>query len=161
MDYLELAAKELAAIELLEKQEAEERKAREERKEKLRAFTAIGVSLFGASPPSLVVAQATEPIRTLTIPTTKPGRKGTAKARIEEIAAELIQEHGYMQTEDILEVVEQRGLQIGAANKPLAVSTILSRSPNFVSDRSKGWSLSNKKPDSALTLPGFSAADAA
>ena len=160
MDHLEQAAKELADIERLEKQEAEARKAREERKEKLRAFTAMGASLFGASPPPAVVAQITKPARSLAVAATKPGRKGTAKARIEEIATELIQLHGYMQTETILEVAEQRGVQIGAANKPLAVSAILSRSPDFKSDRAKGWSLTNKKPDSAPTLPGFSLANA-
>ena len=161
MDYLQQAAKELADIERQEKQEAEERKAREERKEKLRAFTAMGASLFGATPSFPVTAQITEPARKLAVATNKPGRKGTAKARIAEIATELIELHGYVQTDDILVAAEQRGVQIGAANKPLAVSAILSRSPDFENNRSKGWSLANKKPGSAPTLPGFSADETA
>lgn len=140
MDYLDLAAKELAEIE-------NQQRALTERKAKLRAFAEMGISLFGekhAEPSYATRDLAQQQVAFAVSP--KP-RKGTAKAIVEQVAGELIAIQGHTQTDAVLAAAEAAGAHIGAANKLLAISAILSRAPQFQSDRSKGWSLKSEKPD--------------
>ena len=134
------------------------------RRDALRSFVDLGSLLFSEN--AAVREQPAFPERvrgTETVPQilARRVRENTIKGRVEQIAANLIEKRGNVQTAEILSCAENEGVVIGAADKLLAVSTILSRSPLFTNDRSRGWSLTNKKPESAPTLPGFSAADAA
>lgn len=148
MDYLDRARKELAEIE-------QQEQALLARKAKLKAFSEMGASLFGdaaVAPPRPLPPRPLPPIREaieqrmLAFASDKAAREGTAKFIIESVATDLMLRHGYVQTEQVLEAAEAAGARIGATNKPLAVSTILSRSPKFKSDRSKGWSLNDESP---------------
>lgn len=131
------------------------------KEQELKQFMALGARLF---PEQFATVETTrpEPERQLAIAAIPKARVGTARSAILETAVALMNERGYVQTAEVLEAVEASGVTIGAKDKLLQVSSILSRDKaTFRSDRSKGWSLANKKPDSAPTLPGFSAADAA
>jgi hypothetical protein len=151
MNHLDLATQELAGIEEREK----ELIALNARKADLRAFALLGAKLFGTQPPAEsqpeLQAQAATP----------KARVVTAKAIVEHVAAELLTNSPFVQTGQVLAAAEVAGARIGAADKLLAVSAILSRAPQFQSDRSKGWSLKNEKPESAPTQSGLSAANAA
>ena len=131
------------------------------KEQELKQFMALGARLF---PEQFATVETNhpEPERQLAIAAIPKARVGTARSAILETAIALMNERGYVQTTEVLEAVEASGVTIGAKDKLLQVSSILSRDKaTFRSDRSKGWSLVNKKPDSAPTLPGFSAADAA
>ena len=152
---------------------ARQRQEIEDKEARLKLFMELGASLFPESFATL--AASTKPAipnlqspsvnsnqRKLTVASIPKARKETAKAQITQIAASLMETNGYVQTPDILRGADAVGVHIGASDRLLYVSTILSRNKElFKSDRSMGWSLRNKKPDSAGTLPGFSAADAA
>ena len=153
MDYLDRAAKELQDI-------AEQEKALNERKAKLRAFAEMGADLFGLQAPTSVGSTLNADNRKLAVAATPKHRKGTAKALVEQSAQQLLSTSEFVQTNVVLMAAEAAGARIGAADKLLAVSAILSRCPLFQNDRSKGWSLVEKKPESAPTLPGFGVADA-
>lgn len=142
MDYLDRAAKELAEI-------SKQEKVLAERKAKLRLFAEMGANLFSEQ---LVIAEPSQASlqlagRQLALASTPKPRKGTAKAVIEQVATELLANTPFVQTDDVLAAAEAAGARIGAANKPLAVSTILSRSPHFQNDRSKGWFLKVESPN--------------
>jgi hypothetical protein len=150
-----LALEELA---LLDKQ----RKALEERAAKVKQLAALAAELY----PEQVANQAppltsNDVPRQFAVAAARKPREGTSKARITQIAADLIAAKGYVQTSEILVAVEAENIPIGSNDKATYVSGILSRNKEmFASDRSKGWSLANKKPDSAPTLPGFPVANA-
>lgn len=142
VDYLDRAAKELAEI-------AKQEKALAERKTKLRLFAEMGASLFGEQPAVAEPAQTSLQLaeRQLALAVVPKPRKGTAKAIVEQVAAELLANAPFVQTDDVLAAAEAAGARIGAANKPLAVSAILSRAPQFQNDRSKGWFLKVESPN--------------
>lgn len=157
MDYLDLAAKELAEI-------SKQEKALNARKAKLRAFAEMGVSLFGAQTPISTPAQTSLQLadRQLAVAASPKKREGTIKSRIEQIATQLLLPPNlYVQTPEVLREAEAQGVRIGAADKLQAVSVILNRSGMFKSDRSNGWYIHYEKPESAPTQSGLSAADAA
>jgi hypothetical protein len=61
-------------------------------------------------------------------------------------------------TVQLVEAIEATGLTITGKDKNVTVSVILSRSDEFVSDRTRGWSLiAEKTPADAATSPGSSA----
>ena len=127
----------------------------------VKQFMALGARLFPEQF-GTAVAPPVEQQRQLAVAAVPKARIGTARSAIIETAIALMEERGYVQTADVLNAVEAKGVTIGAKDKMLQVSSILSRDKaTFKADRSKGWSLTNKKPDSAPTLPRFSAADAA
>ena len=157
MDYLDLAAKELAEI-------AKQEKALNERKAKLRAFSEMGASLFGTQPSISLPAQTHLQLadRQLAVAAIPKKREGTIKARIEQIASDLLLPPNlYVQTADVLREAEAQGVQIGAENKLQAVSVILNRAGTFKSHRSKGWYINYEKADTAPTVSASSAANAA
>lgn len=164
MDRLDQASEQLADIE-------SQIQALVKRREALRAFVELGNQLFTSATPT-AETQLSNTIKAIAETLQKTNsfrdvlerrrvREGTAKARIEQIAASQIRLNGNTQTADVLEQAEAEGVEIGAANKLLAVSSILSRSPQFSNDRSLGWTLAKEKPEGAPTLSGSSAADAA
>ena len=136
------------------------------RRDALRSFVDLGSLLFSDGtviavrdqPPLPERVRGTEAIKELVA---RRPRETTIKARIEQIATNLIERRGNVQTAEILSQAEGEGVKIGAADKLLAVSTILSRSPSFTNNRSLGWSLTNKKPESVATFSGFHAVNTA
>lgn len=138
-----------------------QRKEIEAKEQKLKQFLALGADLFPEQFTATPVAAQTPAQRQLAVAAAPKARQGTAKAAIIETAIEIMRIHGHVMTGDVLAAVEAKGVEIGAKDKLLQVSSILSREKQtFASDRSKGWSLVEKKPDSAGTLPGFGVADA-
>lgn len=73
-------------------------------------------------------------------------------------AKEIIALMGSMTTKELIEYIESTGQTIGGSDKTLTVSSILSRSEEFESDRVKGWSLKEgpkeKTPQDAATSAG-------
>lgn len=163
MNQLDLAAQELAAVEEREK----ELIMLNARKADLRAFAQLGAKLFGSQSSAESQAdpqtQSARPLhdRTFAFAAAPKTRTGTAKAIVERVAAELLTNTPFVQTGEVLAAAQAAGARIGAADKLLAVSAILSRAPQFENDRSKGWFLKDEKPESAPTQSGLSAANAA
>lgn len=86
-------------------------------------------------------------------------REGTMKARILELSRGLILTHGPLSTAQLVRLIEDAGQPITGKDKNVTVSVILSRSDEFVSDRSRGWSLApaEKTPEDVAASPGPSA----
>ena len=87
-------------------------------------------------------------------------RRESAKDRILNGAARLIDSNGPMQTVDLVKMLERGGIAIGGADKLLTVSSILSRAKDrFKSDRAAGgWVLlsphKEETPQGAQTPAG-------
>ncbi len=82
------------------------------------------------------------------------------KARILALSRQVLTAQNFAHTTQLVEFIESNGVHITGANKNTTVSVILSRSEEFVSDRSRGWSLAaeEKTPQDAATSAGPSAA---
>ena len=131
----------------------------QQRRTQLHMFVNIGRDLYGGGntqtdAPSL---QAEVPIQSSIPPSS---RRLTMRQQIIEGAERLIKSRGPMQSRQLAELLEHDGVQIGSADKVLAVSTILSREKDrFKSHRAAGgWLVvhSHKEatPPSAPTLAG-------
>lgn len=141
-----------------------QRAALDQRRSKLRTFVELGRSLFSATsqnpfdgPPALYSpgavsrAIANEAER-------QQQRELSMKARILDLSRSAVRMHGPLSTAKLVEHIEATGLAITGKDKNVTVSVILSRSDDFVSDRSRGWSLAAEKtPADAATSPGSSA----
>lgn len=46
-----------------------------------------------------------------------------------------------MKTSELLKELEEAGIEVGGANKPLTISALLSKDDRFVPNRKEGWSL--------------------
>lgn len=80
------------------------------------------------------------------------------KARVLELSRGLILTHGPLHTGQLVTMIEAEGQPITGKDKNTTVSVILSRSDEFVSDRSRGWSLAvEKTPGDVAASPGSSA----
>lgn len=88
-------------------------------------------------------------------------RENSHKARVLAAASELLADGVHLPTRELLEKIEQRGIQFNAANKAGNLSVILSKDKKFVSDRRSGWSLKKENPQDATTSAGLLAAYAA
>ena len=140
MDTYSKAVAELAGID----QKLSEFVALQKRREQLLTFVNIGRALYdgdGLGPPP---SAATAPMAAgngsnIALP------RVTVKTQILDTAERLINDHGPMQSRELVEKLEAGGIMIGSANKVLAVSTIMSRAKDkFKSDRSAGgWSLNS------------------
>ena len=66
----------------------------------------------------------------------------TAKDQILSAAREYIAKNGVAPTKQLIEYIRERGIEIGGSDKVLTVSSVLSRSDEFKSDRAAGgWVL--------------------
>lgn len=80
------------------------------------------------------------------------------KARVLDLSRNAINMHGPLHTTQLVELIEQTGLEITGKDKNITVSVILSRSDDFVADRSRGWSLAEKNPQDVAASAGSSPA---
>lgn len=87
----------------------------------------------------------------------KPTRKGGGnKGRIVAAVREILSDGTPRQTRALLEELSKRGLEIGAANKVIGLSSILTRDKQtFVSSRAEGWSLKKVSPGSVGAPSGL------
>lgn len=139
--------------------------ALERRRAELRQFIELGRRLYGGrglgmvAPLSIAaVAENTLASFEHSLPAIETVREGTMKARIIDLSRSAIQMHGPLPTTKLVELIEQAGQPITGKDKNVTVSVILSRSNEFVSDRSRGWSLAAEKtPADVAASPGSSA----
>jgi hypothetical protein len=88
-------------------------------------------------------------------------RENSHKARVLSAAMEILGSGISLPTRELLERIEQRGIQFNASNKAGNLSVILSKDERFVSDRRDGWSLKKQNPQDASPSAGLFAATAA
>lgn len=135
----------------------------QKREEELRLFVELGKRLFADG--------QTGPVRRFNIPrrvlldapaseeSEKASvRETSLKARVLALARQRIEQRGPQSTRDLVAFIEAQGIEVTGADKPTTVSVILSRSDEFVSDRTRGWSLAEKNPQDAATSAGSSTA---
>ncbi len=65
----------------------------------------------------------------------------TQKEKITDFCAELLAVGFPMKTSELLQELQQAGIEVGGANKLLTVSALLSKDDRFVPSRKEGWSL--------------------
>lgn len=132
------------------------------REQKLEAFISLGKELFAHSEPSPSrerVHLLHEAPKDALAKVVEDGRRASMKAQVLNLARQAIQERGTpTHTRELLAYIEAAGVVVTAADKLTAVSVILSRSDDFKSDRTAGWSLTEKNPHDALTSAGSSPA---
>jgi hypothetical protein len=68
-------------------------------------------------------------------------REASLKARVLALSKQAIQKAGPLSTRELLALIESAGVEVTGADKPTTVSVILSRSDEFKSDRTVGWTL--------------------
>lgn len=126
--------------------------ALQKRKDDLRTFFEMGKRLYGrATNPNSDMRQR----RRVLIddddiaPSSLVRRDGSLKARIESLARQAITTRGPQTTREILALAEAAGIEVKGADKPTTVSVILSRSGEFKSDRTIGWTLVEKETPAA------------
>lgn len=134
-----------------------------EREQKLETFLNLGKELFsdqiGVRPRRRVQLELSETTaNTLKSMIAEASQKVSMKASVLKLAKKAIQERGSIHTRDLVAYIEATGVTVTGADKPTTVSVILSRSDDFVSDRTKGWSLVEKNPQDAPTSAGSSPA---
>jgi hypothetical protein len=135
MDRLQLAEKELVEIE----RKLAGLQPLQQRREQLRTFIAMGQTLFGVNNKS-----AEQPISGDTSQTVQLTKPSTAKAQILHAVTSIVIAEGPKQTRELLTRLDARGVSVGGADKAQMLSSILSRSGLFKSDRSGGgWVLVN------------------
>lgn len=92
------------------------------------------------------------------VETTTRVREDSMKARILAVSREVLTEIPHATTAHLVEQIEARGVAITGKDKNVTVSVILSRSDEFVSDRTRGWSLTKKNPQDVAASAGSSTA---
>lgn len=85
-------------------------------------------------------------------------RESSMKARILALSREALSKAPYLHTVQLIDYIEQHGVAVTGANKSTTVSVILSRDHDFVSDRTRGWSLVKKNPQDVAASAGSSTA---
>ena len=76
------------------------------------------------------------------LPTLSVATEGkTQKEKITDFCAELLAVGFPMKTSELLQELQQAGIEVGGANKLLTVSALLSKDDRFVPSRKEGWSL--------------------
>jgi hypothetical protein len=76
-------------------------------------------------------------------------RENSHKARVLAAAFDLLSSGSPTPTRELLEKIEQRGIQFNAANKAGQLSVLLSKDDRFISDRKAGWRLKGESPAGA------------
>ena len=117
--------------------------ALENRRSGLRQFVELGQRLFVTGHAELTAPMATvEAGGSLSErPASTTPREQSLKARVLALSKQAIQDRGPQPTSALVEYVEAAGVIITGVHKPTTVSVILSRSAEFKSDRTQGWSL--------------------
>ena len=141
--------------------------ALEKRRSGLRQFVELGRQLFvtahaDLTAPMPILQASGGPSERAPSATATP-REQSLKARVLALSKQAILERGPQTTGALVEYVETAGVIVTGVHKPTAVSVILSRSDEFKSDRTLGWSLVNpqeKTPQDARTSTGSSTAQA-
>jgi hypothetical protein len=134
----------------------------EQRRSNLKAFVQLGRSLFGTGPIFAAPVFGENPFGTTIAQAVTADlrqsvqRDASMKARILDLSKNAITMHGSLHTVQLVKLIEDTGLQITGKDKNVTVSVILSRSPEFVSDRSRGWSLAEKTPQDVAASAGSS-----
>lgn len=129
-----------------------------EREQKLETFLNLGKELFanqiGAHHRKRVPLILSDSTANALKSMTESGQRVSMKASVLNLARKAIEERGSIHTRDLVAYIEAAGVTVTGADKPTTVSVILSRSDDFVSDRSKGWTLVEKNPLDAATSAG-------
>lgn len=109
-----------------------------ERRDQLRAFIAMGHSLWGTKPATAIEVPSQPKAERR--PITEPG---TTKAQILVRTEQIIATEGPIETRHLVARLQAAGVEIGGADKVLSVSSVLSRAKDkFKSDRAAGgWTL--------------------
>lgn len=134
-DLLVTAEKELADI-------VEQIATLTKRRQELLEFVALGRKLYGGERAATSSQDLFASAETGKKPTP---RESSLKARVLKEAREYIALFGPTPTATLVDVLEERGIEISGKDKGVTVSVILSRSNEFVSDRKNGWSLTQEK----------------
>jgi hypothetical protein len=130
--------------------------ALQKREQKLQAFIDLGRELFSSAIDQELAAPPSDDLNVFE--RMAIAQRPSMKARILELAREAIQKNGPMHTRDLLAYVERAGVSVTGADKLITVSVILSRSDEFKSDRTAGWSFQEKTPQDVAASAGSSTA---
>ncbi len=135
--------------------------ALQKRQNELRQFIDLGRRLFKqnqSASSTLTYVQPTE--KTLVDNVFRTPRENSKKARILNTCMSIIKMSGATPTSSLVTQLEAAGIELTAVDKLTAVSTILSRSDKFKSDRVNGWSLAEKSPHDVDASAGLFTANA-
>jgi hypothetical protein len=118
--------------------------ALEKRRATLRQFVDLGQRLYADTP--TLSASRTPPDDGMARLGVGPildrhRREASLKARVLALSKQAIQKAGPLSTRELLALIESAGVEVTGADKPTTVSVILSRSDEFKSDRTVGWTL--------------------
>src|SRR5712692_7614537 len=80
----------------------------------------------------------------------------TKTEKILEVVESALQDGTPRPTRVLLDILGQRGLEVGGKDKVINLSSILSKDKRFQADRSRGWSLRKEKPEDVRPSSGFS-----
>lgn len=129
-----------------------------EREQKLETFLNLGKELFadqiGAHHRKRIPLILSDSTASALKSMAESGQRMSMKASVLNLARKAIEERGSIHTRDLVAYIEATGVTVTGADKSTTVSVILSRSDDFVSDRSKGWSLKEQTPQDAPTSAG-------
>jgi hypothetical protein len=134
----------------------------ESRRNDLVQFLSLGRRLFEqpdahSQEPSMVGRVRTHDSAPVGVLSTAGGT--SMKARVLSMCRQILSKKPYAHTVELVYILEANGVAITGKDKNTTVSVILSRSDEFVSDRTRGWSLTQKEtPQDAPTSAGSSAA---
>jgi hypothetical protein len=135
--------------------------ALQKRQNELRQFIDLGKRLFLPSQSVLSAFTYVKPTeKTLIDNVFRTPRENSKKARILNTCMSIIKMSGATPTSSLVTQLEAAGIELTAVDKLTAVSTILSRSDKFKSDRVKGWSLVEKSPHDVDASAGLFTANA-